>query len=68
MPTPKFPLLAKLKAHSTIVLFTNETTGMVVSEGSGGYSLGRYSQDWGSCFNDNWTVLHTGSKVELTVG
>ncbi len=67
-PKFKYPLLATSKETGNTVLFISDTTGTVVNFAGGSYSLGYYATSWasvehpGSC----WTVLNSGSNVNLT--
>ncbi len=63
-----YPLLAKDKDSSMIVLFTDRTTGMVLNSNPDIlYPIGMYAEDWDEVLDTiHWEVLPKGTVVKLT--
>ena len=65
---PRFPLLARLKATETIVLFKSEREGFVWGEASKGRRLGAFSETWTPCHDtDTWQILPEGTIIETII-
>lgn len=61
----KFPLLAK-NHENWVVLFTDYTEGVFIYSVSSVNKIGMYSRSWiGITNKDVWTILPSGSKIEL---
>ena len=55
----KFPIIAKSVVSGTIVLFSSETIGVVLWQGSA-QRVGYVSQQWASVFDsDSWQILNS---------
>jgi len=56
----KFPVIAKSKKDSAIILFSDNKVGVVLAKGNDNRSseIGYYCEDWFSCFNvEYWQIL-----------
>jgi hypothetical protein len=65
--TIKFPLLARLKKHGNVVLFTNMNSGLVLSDEDGTWEVGKFSTDWLNVTDSEyWEILPKNYKVIFT--
>jgi hypothetical protein len=64
----EFPLLAKSTFNDDVILFLNESTGMIVSSSREANVGVFYKSLINPLQSENWKVLPRGSSVEFTQG
>lgn len=61
----QYPILAKEKEWEMIVLFTSETTLIVLEPGLSDHSVGDYKIDCFNCIQNSWEILPKDFVVSI---